>query len=68
MVAGIHFFLGIEQKMEDDEDEDGTSLVEVDYHKYSKKTSGRARETARLVSCAFQTQHYVPIHVLSTGS
>ena len=50
MVAAIHFFLGIEQKMEDDEDEEGPQLQEVDKHKFSKKTRKRARDTQKQVT------------------
>jgi len=49
-VAAINFFLGIESKMHEDDDEEATaSVAEVDYHAHSKKTRARQRHIKRQV-------------------
>ena len=49
MVPAIHFFLGIESKMIDDEDEEKKQLttVEVNRHEHSRKTKKRIRSVKK---------------------
>jgi protein SDA1 len=50
MVAGINFFLGIEAKMDEDEEEEKVlEVTEVNYHEHSKKTKKRARQVKRQI-------------------
>jgi protein SDA1 len=51
-VAAINFFLGIETKMHEDEEEEKTvekGPQEVDYHAHSKKTKKRQRQTQKQI-------------------
>lgn len=51
-VAAINFFLGIETKMHEDEDEEKAvekGPTEVDYHAHSKKTKKRQRQTQKQI-------------------
>jgi protein SDA1 len=51
-VAAINFFLGIETKMHEDEDEEKVAEkgpAEVDYHAHSKKTKKRQRHTQKQI-------------------
>jgi protein SDA1 len=51
-VAAINFFLGIETKMHEDEDEEKATdkgTAEVDYHAHSKKTKKRQRHTQKQI-------------------
>jgi len=48
LVSAISFFLGIDVKMMEDEDEDMKSqLTEINYHEHSKKTKKRLRQVKR---------------------
>ena len=50
VVAALNFFLGIEVKMNEDEDEEKSSTVkEIDFHAHSKKTKSRIRHVQRQV-------------------
>jgi len=50
VVVAINFFLGIETKMSEDEDEEKSGTVkEVDFHAHSKKTKKRIRHVQRQV-------------------
>jgi protein SDA1 len=50
VVAALNFFLGIEMKMSEDEDEEKNAVVkEVDFHAHSKKTKKRIRHVQRQV-------------------
>lgn len=50
MVVAIKFFLGIETKMNEDEDEEKQAAVqEIDYHEHSKKTKKRQRHIEKQV-------------------
>lgn len=52
MVAAINFFLGIETKMHEDEEEEKATAKnpgEVDYHAHSKKTKKRARHVQKQI-------------------
>lgn len=52
-VAAVNFFLGIENKIHDDEDEEKEKLkkpsLEIDYHTHSKKTKKRQRQTQKQI-------------------
>jgi len=48
MVAGIHFFLGIESKMMEDEEEQlNDNMTDINYHEHSKKTKKRFRQVKK---------------------
>ena len=51
--AAMRFFLGIEEKMADDEekkgDEDWKEAQKIDYHLYSRKTKARKRSVAKAI-------------------
>lgn len=57
MVSAINFFLGIENKMfDDDEDEKSAGVADVNYHEHSKKTKKRQRHVKR------QVEHNSKVH------
>lgn len=47
LVTGLHFFLGIDQKISDDEEADVFEPVDVDTHQHSKKTAKRQRHVKK---------------------
>ena len=52
-VAAVNFFLGIEEKIHEDEDDEKEKLkaptMEIDYHTHSKKTKKRQRQTQKQI-------------------
>lgn len=51
VVSAVNFFLGIENKMLEDEEEEKTAIVskEVNYHEHSKKTRKRQRDVQKQI-------------------